>query len=43
MIKTLKNKFFIYDKNSFMIGSTAADKQCAIKSQLRYVDIKEIL
>lgn len=43
MIKSLKNNFFIDYKNSFMIGNTAADKQCAIKSQLRYVDIKEIL
>ncbi len=43
MIKSLKNNFFIDYKNSFMIGNTAADKQCAIKSQLRYVDVKEIL
>ena len=37
MIKSLNNNFFIDLKNSFMIGNTKIDKQCAEKSNLKYI------
>ena len=42
MIKSLNNNFFIDLKNSIMIGNTEIDKQCAVKSNLRYIDVNKI-